>query len=270
MITSHQNSHNKTKHETLPLTAGHRLGLAYDLRLDTHAGKALVHDLLDRLNDAENNLFYNVACCAEEVETQVRENHPLLFVLEKTYEPGAMAVRYLGAADRARVLGVMNVAREVYGGEGGWRLRGYLAAVTREVKILERTGGVGDGLHKYVVDRVVGLEGEVMDEVKETVVVEGRCVLQPEEFESDERRWPDGKTTVSGRSRTVSALRDKCVRGSGCVDALLTRVGSASCLVWKGKRLSSLLAASSTCVTAQGFVCWATCRSSAGLARAVF
>ena len=118
-----------------------------------------------------------------------------------------MAVRYLGAADRARVLGVMNVAREVYGGEGGWRLRGYLATVTRGVKILGRKGGVVIGLHKYVVDRVVGLEGELMDGMREPVVVEERCVLQPEEFESDEKRWPDGKTTASGRSRTVSALR---------------------------------------------------------------
>ena len=116
-----------------------------------------------------------------------------------------MAAQSLGAADRARVLGVMYVAREVYGEKGGWRLRGYLAAVTRGVKILGRKGGVVIGLHKYVVDRVVGLKGEVMDGVKETVVVEERCVLQPEEFESHEKRWPDGKTTASSRSRTVRA-----------------------------------------------------------------
>ncbi len=116
-----------------------------------------------------------------------------------------MAVQYLGAADRAKVLGVMNVAREVYGVEGGWRLRGFLATVTRRVRILERKGGVMIGLHKFVVDRVVGLEGEVMDGVKDTVVVEERCVFQSEEFESDEKRWPDGTTTASSRSRTVSA-----------------------------------------------------------------
>ncbi|KAK4038414.1 hypothetical protein C8A01DRAFT_17491 [Parachaetomium inaequale] len=199
-------SHNRAKHETLPLTKGHRLGLAYDLRLATNKGKpASVHDLLEALNDAENDLFYNLACWAEELDTGARPHHPLLYVLAGTYGPRDIGVRHMTPEDRAKVLAVQALQREVYGepARGKYKLEGYLVAVTATATNYGN-GDVGRRV-KYSIERATTLEGELRNEVKDVIVGE-RCVLQEGEFESGDAREVYGKTTTTRRTRTCLML----------------------------------------------------------------
>ncbi|EAQ84368.1 predicted protein [Chaetomium globosum CBS 148.51] len=150
-------SHNRAKHDALPLTRGHRIALAYDLRLPdppdsptptrtNHPAKPpSVHDLVTSLTAAENNLFYNISCWAEVLDdSYVAPHDPLLFVLETTYPPHEMALPYLCAADRAKALAVQAMTCERFGDlDVKYRLHAYLVQVTAVVMF---SGGGRDGV----------------------------------------------------------------------------------------------------------------------------
>lgn len=192
---THDYSHNHAKHETLPLTSGYRLGLAYDLRLDTHDGKPLVYDMLERVADAETELYYHITCWAEEIELGRRANYPLLFVLGTTYEYRKTLVDDLTAEDRAKALAVSNVAREVYGEREKFRLRGYLASVTGRIRLSRTKGRLLCGKQvTFAINGATGLDGMVMKDM-EGAALDERSVLQPAQFESGVSRTLDGKTT---------------------------------------------------------------------------
>lgn len=212
-------SHNRAKHDALPLTRGHRVGLAYDLRLpdlptpDTKVTKPLlVHDFVATLANAENNLFYNISCWAEALDDgMLPPARPLLVVLEGTYAPREMALSHLCAADRAKALAVQAMTRERYGElEVKYRLQAYLAKVTAVVRIGRGRGPRGVTRRvKYRVDRAVGLEGgaEVGGEVWGRGRLGDGCVpLQKGEFERAEVKESSAKKMASRRTRTVSLI----------------------------------------------------------------
>ncbi|KAH6842219.1 hypothetical protein B0I37DRAFT_447723 [Chaetomium sp. MPI-CAGE-AT-0009] len=181
-------SHNRAKHDPLPLTRGHRLGLTYDLRLPdsdptttTTPTKPLpsVHALVAAVTAAEDALFYDISCWAEALDDGVLSpRQPLLLVLQQTYPARHMALRYLCAADRAKALAAQAMVRERFGElEVKYRLRAYLAVVTAVVD--------ARGVRRYAIDRVVGLEGgvDVGSEMGQRVVYGDGCVpLQEGEF----------------------------------------------------------------------------------------
>ncbi|KAH6617617.1 hypothetical protein F5144DRAFT_596579 [Chaetomium tenue] len=156
-------SHNHAKHDVLPLTRGHRIALAYDLRLpdppesdspttNTNTNPPVkppsVHDLVASIVTAEDNLFYNISCWAEVLDdSHLPPRDPLLFVLETTYAPKAMALPHLRAADRAKALAVQTMTRERFGElEVKYRLHAYLATATAVG--VSHGGGRGGGVRK--------------------------------------------------------------------------------------------------------------------------
>ncbi|SPQ20738.1 4365ba90-5cd0-4ebb-a8c2-fee5817932d9 [Thermothielavioides terrestris] len=197
-------SHNGVKYDNLPLTEGFRLGLSYDLRLPTHDGTPVVHRLVDELLSAERQLSALITDWALEIENAGRENHPLLFVLDRVYEPHDMRLAALCAADRAKALAVQAAQREGY----GWHhaLRAYLVTVTAVAKNYG-TAEVGRRV-KYAVERAVTWDGEPRSAGVGAIFVDERCVLQPGEFDNGavKRQLVVGKMTTTSRTRTCLML----------------------------------------------------------------
>jgi hypothetical protein len=128
------------------------------------------------------------------------------------------------------------------------RLKGYMAGVEGTVR--HHTDGnhpqvVGRSI-KYRVKQVVGLKGQAMaNGVREALAVDERCILQERAFfEGAERTGPHKCGVSSSRWKTVSLPR--WLENPGFDDGVLTGVGSASCLFWKGRSRSSRLAAPRT------------------------
>jgi hypothetical protein len=193
-------SHNKAKHDNLPLTEGHRLALVYDLRVSTRGNKPPtlnLHNLTEKIAEAEADLVHRIACWAEEIDTGTRANHPLLFVLDRTYILPELSLRVLAAEDRAKVLAVQKLQRGVYG-KKGYQLQAYLAGVVATARTCDH--GRIQGL-KYTVDRAVGLEGEKRLDVAWGVRVDERCLVQPGmfDFTPGREREDPGTTTMVRR-----------------------------------------------------------------------
>jgi hypothetical protein len=130
--------------------------------------------------------------------------------------------------DRAKVLAVQCLQREVYGepDRGKYKLEAYLVAVTATATNYGN-GDVGRRV-KYAIERATTLDGEPRNKVK-NVILEERCVLQEGEFESADAREVYGKTTTTRRTRTVS------LNSYHVVMIVLTGFDSVLCLCWRGR-----------------------------------
>lgn len=211
-------SHNKAKHDNLPFTEGHRIGLVYDLRVNTTANQPAAfnaHTLADKTAKAERVLANHIARWADEIETGQRANHPLLFGLDRTYMLPELSLRVLALEDRAKVLAVQKMQRDAYG-KGGYRLRAYLVDVmAKAMASYHATGGVQRWV-RYTVDRAAGLEGEEEPDVAVRLRVDEKCLVQQMgkfDFALEPERDEGGEMIVARRGRTV-CLPDWLPRGA--------------------------------------------------------
>jgi hypothetical protein len=151
-------SHNKAKHDNLPLTEGHRLALVYNLCVKVQGNKPPtfnIYNLSEKMAEAETDLAYHIACWADEIGTRTRANHPLLFDLDRTYMLPELSLRVLAAEDRAKVLAVQKVQRGVYR-KKKYRLQAYLVDVVATNRICSDETGDIERRVKYRVDMAGG------------------------------------------------------------------------------------------------------------------
>ncbi|KAK4236701.1 hypothetical protein C8A03DRAFT_35391 [Achaetomium macrosporum] len=196
-------SHNRIKFDNLPISHGFRLGLSYDLRLETHNGKYFVEALVRRAEEVESELRDWIIGWALEIEASQRENHPLLFVLSKNYDVHDMSVKTLCAADRAKALATWSSQKEEYGEQHA--LQVYLVQVVAVVQNQHRRDGVQNE-SRYFIQWATTLDGGAVPRVKETVVDE-RCLLQPEAFEDGAVSDMGSTTTIIGATATTRRTR---------------------------------------------------------------
>lgn len=240
-MSPYYNSHNKANHDALPLKSGCRIGLAYDILLDTPTIKTTakgeerstnpqppfknVQDLVDACYATENDIFYEMSCWAEALEIKKQPSHPLVYVLDKTYpfshlEEGM--IDCLSPEDRARVLAIKNLQREVYGkgdGHGGvYALRAYLASIRGTVV---KRGKEGELEMRFAVTKAVILSGVMLDHsVEERDIVDERSVVQKSAFVGEDGEEGIIVNGSESRIRTVSLadVSGVCLVIGDCAD----------------------------------------------------